>query len=387
MAKLRLGIIGAGSWTVSSHLPNLERHRDEIDFAIVNRRDPALLDRIADRHGFAKRTTDWHDVIAERPDIVVIGSPPGFHHEQAKAALEAGAIVMCEKPFTLDPADAWDLDETVRRTGRQLFIAYGWNYRPMVIEAHRLMHDDGGLGEIEHVALHMDSVTRELLSETGAYPDAAPESVPRADTWSRPETSGGGYGQAQLTHLLGISLWLTDLRGQDVFALMSAPLDAKVELHDAVAIRYAGGAIGTMSGQSTHAGGSRQPARGRSPDRRLAGDVPPRPPRRRPLALPRPGRRQAHPRGAGRRTLRLCRPDRRACRGRHGSPGREQLPGGAWGTDGRDPGRGLPERGVRPARSGQDGRALTTGRIESGRWAPIAQAPRPTPGGCRSSGS
>src|SRR4051794_41156994 len=163
---------------------------------------------------------------------------------------------MCEKPFTLDPADAWDLDETVRRTGRQLFIAYGWNYRPMVTEAHRLMHHDGGLGAIEHVALHMDSVTRELLSETGAYPDAAPESVPRADTWSRRETSGGGYGQAQLTHLLGISLWLTDLRGQDVFALMSAPMDAQVELHDAVAMRFTNGAIGTMSGASSHLGGA-----------------------------------------------------------------------------------------------------------------------------------
>ena len=254
MTKLRLGIIGAGSWTIGSHLPNLERHRDEVDFAIVNRRDPELLKRIAERHGFAKATTDWREVIAMQPDIVVIGSPPGFHWEQAKAALEAGAHVMCEKPFTIDPADAWDLEATVRRTGRQLFIAYGWNYRPMVIEARRLMHDDGGLGEIEHVALHMDSVTRELLSETGAYPDAAPESVPRADTWSRPETSGGGYGQAQLTHLLGVSLWLTDLRGQDVFALMSAPLGARVELHDAVAIRYTSGAIGTMSGQSTHVG-------------------------------------------------------------------------------------------------------------------------------------
>jgi hypothetical protein len=26
-----------------------------------------------------------------------------------------------------------DLVDTVARTGRQLFIAYGWNYRPMVI--------------------------------------------------------------------------------------------------------------------------------------------------------------------------------------------------------------------------------------------------------------
>ena len=256
MAKLRLGVIGAGSWTVSSHLPNLAAHRDEVEFTIVNRRNPELLARIKDKFGFQQSTTDWRDVIDARPDIVVVGSPPGYHWEQAKAALEAGAHVMCEKPFTLRPEDAWDLHETVRRTGRHLMIAYGWNYRPMVIQAHRMMHEDGGLGEIEHVALHMDSVTRELLSETGDYPGADPEAIPQADTWSRPETSGGGYGQAQLTHLLGVSLWLTDLRGQEAFALMSAPLGAKVELHDAVAIRYTNGAIGTMSGASSHLGGA-----------------------------------------------------------------------------------------------------------------------------------
>lgn len=254
MGKLRLGVIGAGSWTISSHLPNLMAHADEIEFVVVNRRDPEMLRRVQERFGFEKAATDWHDVLVEEPDIVVIGSPPGNHWEQAKAALEAGAHVMCEKPFTIDPAHAWDLVETQKRTGKSLILAYGWNYRPMVIQAHRMMHEDGGVGEIELVALHMDSVTRELLSETGAYPGAAPESIPQADTWSRPETSGGGYGQAQLTHLLGVSLWLTDLRGQDTFAFMSAPLGARVELHDAVAIRYTNGAIGTMSGGSSHLG-------------------------------------------------------------------------------------------------------------------------------------
>jgi predicted dehydrogenase len=107
MAKLRLGVIGAGSWTVSSHLPNLQRHADEIEFAIVNRRNPELLAKIQNNFGFEKATTDWRDVIAERPDIVVVGSPPGYHWEQSKAALEAGAHVMCEKPFTIDPAHAW----------------------------------------------------------------------------------------------------------------------------------------------------------------------------------------------------------------------------------------------------------------------------------------
>ena len=95
-------------------------------------------------------------IIAERPDVVVVGSPPGYHFAQSKAALEAGADVMCEKPFTLNPADAWELDATTKRTGKQLFVSYGWNYRPMVIQAHRLMHEDVGIGEIEHVSIHMD---------------------------------------------------------------------------------------------------------------------------------------------------------------------------------------------------------------------------------------
>ena len=45
MAKPRVGVIGAGSWAVSSHLPNLVRRRDagEIELDIVNRRDFDLV--------------------------------------------------------------------------------------------------------------------------------------------------------------------------------------------------------------------------------------------------------------------------------------------------------------------------------------------------------
>ena len=112
MARLRVGLIGAGSWTVASHLPNLVRRRDagELELTIVSRRNEALLARIKEKFDIRKATTDWREVLAEEPDIVIVGSPPGQHHEHAKAALEAGAHVMCEKPFTIDPADAWDLD-------------------------------------------------------------------------------------------------------------------------------------------------------------------------------------------------------------------------------------------------------------------------------------
>jgi predicted dehydrogenase len=102
------------------------------------------------------------------------------------------------------------------------------------------------------MTITMASQCRELLSNTGAYPDAAPESLPEQSTWTDPRVSGGGYGQAQLSHALGMGLWLTDSRIQSGFALMTAPLNAPVELHDAITYKFDNGAVGVVAGGSSH---------------------------------------------------------------------------------------------------------------------------------------
>jgi len=253
VARLRVGVIGAGSWALASHIPNLAARGDEVEMVAVARKGPELLRLVKDRFGFQVASEDYREVLDAGVDICVVASPSGLHHEHATAALEAGAHVLCEKPVTIDPADAWSLADTARRRRRELIIAFGWNYRPMVVEAKRLM-DEVGIGTLEHMTVHMASVTRELLSNTGAYPDASPEAVPEAGTWTDPSRSGGGYGQAQLSHALGLALWLTGARADAAFALMSAPLGAPVELHDAISMRFEGGAIGAVSGGSCHLG-------------------------------------------------------------------------------------------------------------------------------------
>jgi predicted dehydrogenase len=58
-----------------------------------------------------------------------------------------------------------------------------------------------------------------------------------------------------VTHALGIALSLAPgLRGRSAFAFMSSPLDAPVELHDAISVRFANGAIGSIAGGSEHHG-------------------------------------------------------------------------------------------------------------------------------------
>lgn len=252
MSKIRVGIIGAGSWTIASHLPNLARAGD-VEFVAAARKGSDLLGWIKEEYGFHVASEDYRDVLDAGVDVCIIGSPSGLHHEHARAALESGAHVMCEKPFTIDPSDAWELADVADRFDRHLVIAFGWNYRPMVQRAKALM-DDVGIGDLEHMTVHMSSVTRELLSNTGVYPAAAPESAPESRTWTDKILSGGGYGQAQLAHALGMAFWLTGVRAESGFALMSAPLEAPVELHDAIAYTYVGGGIGVVSGGSAHLG-------------------------------------------------------------------------------------------------------------------------------------
>ena len=160
MAKVRVGVIGAGSWAIASHLPHLANH-DDLEFVGISRKGPEILKKIADRYGFKVASEDYRDVLNAGVDICVIGSPTGLHHEHAKAALEAGAHVMCEKPVTINPTDAWDLDATAKRVGKELIIAFGWNYMPMMREAKEV--DPRILNKIFSKSDRLDRIANDIL--------------------------------------------------------------------------------------------------------------------------------------------------------------------------------------------------------------------------------
>ena len=248
-------MIGAGSWAVASHIPNLVQRSDEVELVGVARPDRDLLDWVANEFGFRVAATDYRELFAHQLDICIISSPNRFHYEHARAAMESGAHVLVEKPFTLDPAEAWDLVETAERLDRHLLLALGWNYKPMLRRAKELVGDGGGFGDVEHIMIDMSSAARELLAVGRPYEAGSSVATARPETYMDPSVSGGGYAQAQLSHALGMAFWLAeDLRAAKVFAFMSAPLRAPVELHDAISVSFANGGIATVSGSSLHLG-------------------------------------------------------------------------------------------------------------------------------------
>jgi predicted dehydrogenase len=244
---MRLGVIGAGAWAVFAHLPAFAE-REDVEPLIVCRRDRSRLEAIRDHFGFERATTDWREVIEAAPELVALTGPVHLRAEQARAALLAGAHVLAEKPFTATSAEAWELARLAEDRGRTLMLCYGWNEMGLVEAARRLLREDGGVGQVEHVSVAMSTIVRDLLLEGRPYVDLPLDSPPEAATWGDAAISGGGYAQGQLTHGLGLLFRLLPSRAAEVVALIGSPGGSAVELHDVIGVRFEDGAIGSVSG-------------------------------------------------------------------------------------------------------------------------------------------
>src|SRR5262245_56656309 len=180
MSKVRVGFIGAGWWATTNHMPLLVKRAD-VEMVAVCRLGQDVLQKVKDQFGFAFATEDYHELLDQKLDAVVVASPHRFHYEHAHAALERGLHVMCEKPMTLRAEEAWELVELANRKNLQLIIPYGWHYKPFVQQAKRLM-DEGGVGKVEYVLCHMASPTKDFFSGGGNVPSQWEPTLAKPDS-------------------------------------------------------------------------------------------------------------------------------------------------------------------------------------------------------------
>ena len=252
--KARLGFIGAGWWATTNHMPLLAARKD-VELVAVCGLDADVLARVKQRFGFAHATTDVEDLLSHSLDAVIVASPHRLHAVHASAALKAGCHVLVEKPMCTRAGDARRLVALARDSGRHLLVSYGWHHRPLTTQAKRLM-EGGAVGTVEHVVCHMGSPSKDFFMGTAYRFDEPPLVAPELENYADPELSQGGYGQAQLSHALGLLTWLTDLEPQAVYAAM-ADGGARVDLHNALTVNFRGGALGCIAGTAAVPVGAR----------------------------------------------------------------------------------------------------------------------------------
>ncbi len=102
--------------------------------------------RMAEKFGLAAVYPDAATLLAkEKPDAVIIGTPPDSHYELCRLALEHGVHIFCEKPFMRNLAEADQVIAGARE--RRLILAVNNQYRYMPLYSRtqeRLANGDFG---------------------------------------------------------------------------------------------------------------------------------------------------------------------------------------------------------------------------------------------------
>ena len=150
--------------------------------------------------------------IGERIDFVSICVPNNWHFPIAKAFLEAGFHVMCEKPMTLTAGEAKKLQAIVKKTRLVFGLMHNYTGYPMVKLA-RDMVKDGDIGKVRKVVVqYPQGWLATDLEKTGQK-----QAAWRTD----PKQSGAGCLGDIATHAENLSEYITGLKIIEVCAQLT----------------------------------------------------------------------------------------------------------------------------------------------------------------------
>ena len=260
MRKARIGVIGAGWWATQEHIPSLRTY-EKAD--LVGIADPnAEKLRAAATHYEVDRTYEDYRDLLPKVEGVVISVPHAYHYEISRDALDAGVHVLVEKPMVLTAAHAWDLVERARKKNLELMVGTTFQFTSHARRAREIVQS-GGIGDL----LFASMVQSFFRSRPGDYSSVFdyPVTGPEPNTYSDPDIAGGGQGQTQISHAMGMVFWVTGRRATEAFAYMES-VDLPVDLVDAISYRLDNGAIGTMG-----AAGSLRPGQDQNQEFRYYG--------------------------------------------------------------------------------------------------------------------
>lgn len=148
-----LAIVGIGRWG-RVLVDATQGHSDTVRFTRGATRTPAKAADYCAAHGITIAQS-FEELLADPSvDGVVLATPHSQHGDQIRAAAEAGKHVFCEKPVTLERADAERAMAAVEKAG--VVFAPGHNRRFLPAIQHlKAMVEGGELGTLLHIEGNM----------------------------------------------------------------------------------------------------------------------------------------------------------------------------------------------------------------------------------------
>ena len=248
-SRIRLGMVGGGQGAFIGAVHRMAARLDD-QFELVAgalASNPARARASAAEIGLApERSYDSFETMAReeaaRPDgieAVAIVTPNHLHVPAARAFLNAGIHVICDKPLATSVVEAEDLAALVRSSGRLFVLTHNYSGYPMMRQA-RAMVAAGELGDIRVVqAEYPQDWLTEPAERSGSK---------QAEWRTDPTRSGAGGCIGDIgTHAYHLAGFVTGLKTDELLAQLTTFVDGRALDDDVqILLRYHGGARGML---------------------------------------------------------------------------------------------------------------------------------------------
>lgn len=207
--RYRAGLIGCGNVVLTAHIPALLQIA-EIETVCVadpvpDNRSKALelvgLPRAAGYENYRAMLAD------QKPDFVVLATPPSLRLEIVEDCSRAGVHVLAEKPVAAIPQEADRQADLMQKAGLVFGFVHNYLYYPEYVQLHQIVKS-GEVGNLRHVTLNFLGV------------DDRPGSRAYRPDWRHHPSAAGGGVLMDMIHAIYLSEFLAGAEIRAVSAVV-----------------------------------------------------------------------------------------------------------------------------------------------------------------------
>ncbi len=202
--RLRIGVIGAGRWAATAHLPGYARSplAELVAICDMNRE---LAEARAKQFNIPHVYTDYQEMLArEDLDVVDVCTRGAMgdrdnHEPMAFAVVESGRHCLCEKPVAHNYKNTWKAHEIAKSKGLKTKVGLTFRYAP-AMQYMKALIDDGFIGD--PFIFNGFEQNSQFISPT--EPVTKPDLIPATENQPQIRVSSvEGYGAP----IIDLSLW------------------------------------------------------------------------------------------------------------------------------------------------------------------------------------
>ena len=212
--QVKVGLIGAGNFAQSIILPNLQKIKNAVLYAVSDA-DGQKAEKVAKIYKGKYATTNYQKIIEDKDiDLVIIATRHNLHAKITIEALQKNKNVHVEKPLALKEEVFKKVIKTAQSSQGRLMVGFNRRFSPHILEAKKIFTN----GDYPLMMLYRVNA--------GFFPK---------DHWVNDPDEGGGRILGEVCHFVDLLQFLANSHPRKIYATL-IPLTGSITTEDNLTI-------------------------------------------------------------------------------------------------------------------------------------------------------